>query len=307
MLDLNTFLTTLYVTIDGFCKEQFKPNRRHGPVPSLSVSEMLTLAIYGQWRSFASERDFYRFADAHLRPYFPTLPAYSQFNRLMRLYEPELVHFFRHTVEMARCPDDLYEVIDGFGVATRNCHRHGDGWLPLAANKGICSRLGWFVGFQVMDCVTSEGAITGFGFSPASVKDVRLAETMLALRAEPDPRAASVGEYTDRPYVADKGFAGEHWQYRIQVEYGACVLSAPRTCDSEQWPRWIHRLHASLREIVETVHGKLLNTFRLCTERPHTLDGFRTRLTAKIALHNFCIWLNKQAGRPPLAFADLLG
>jgi hypothetical protein len=24
-------------------------------------------------------------------------------------------------------------------------------------------------------------------------------------------------------------------------------------------------------------------------------------------LHNFCIWLNEQLGRPRLAFADLLG
>jgi hypothetical protein len=27
-------------------------------------------------------------------------------------------------------------------------------------------------------------------------------------------------------------------------------------------------------------------------------------LAAKIALHNFCIWLNVQLGRPGLAFAD---
>jgi len=24
-------------------------------------------------------------------------------------------------------------------------------------------------------------------------------------------------------------------------------------------------------------------------------------------LHNFCIWLNDRLGRPPMAFADLLG
>jgi hypothetical protein len=30
-------------------------------------------------------------------------------------------------------------------------------------------------------------------------------------------------------------------------------------------------------------------------------------LAAKMALHNFCIGLNKQLGSEPLAFADLLG
>ena len=42
-------------------------------------------------------------------------------------------------------------------------------------------------------------------------------------------------------------------------------------------------------------------------ERPHELSGLRARLAARIALHNFSIWLNEQLGRPRLAFADLLG
>ena len=44
---------------------------------------------------------------------------------------------------------------------------------------------------------------------------------------------------------------------------------------------------------------------RLDRERPHLLQGVRTRLAAKVALHNFCIWLNCQLDRPNMAFADL--
>ena len=60
-------------------------------------------------------------------------------------------------------------------------------------------------------------------------------------------------------------------------------------------------------QIVETVYDKLFNTFGLWRERPHELEGLRGRLAARVALHNFCIWLNEQLGRPRLAFADLLG
>jgi hypothetical protein len=35
-------------------------------------------------------------------------------------------------------------------------------------------------------------------------------------------------------------------------------------------------------------------------------EGFQARLAAKVGLHNFCIWLNAQLERPPLAFAELL-
>lgn len=34
--------------------------------------------------------------------------------------------------------------------------------------------------------------------------------------------------------------------------------------------------------------------------------GLAGSLAARVTLHNFCIWLNEQLGRPPLAFADLL-
>jgi hypothetical protein len=51
---------------------------------------------------------------------------------------------------------------------------------------------------------------------------------------------------------------------------------------------------------------KLLNTFRLARDCPHALDGFQARLAAKVTLHNFCLWLNRQLRREPLAFAELL-
>jgi hypothetical protein len=61
-----------------------------------------------------------------------------------------------------------------------------------------------------------------------------------------------------------------------------------------------------VRQIVETVCAKLWHTFRLDHERPHDLGGFQARLAAKMALHNFCIWLHEQLGRPRLAVADLV-
>ncbi|HEX5912627.1 MAG TPA: hypothetical protein VFY54_05795, partial [Rubrobacter sp.] len=73
MLDVDTFLTTLYVMVDDFCHSQ-PPRRRPGPDAPLCESEVLTLAIFARWSRFASERDFYRYATGHLRDAFPTLP-----------------------------------------------------------------------------------------------------------------------------------------------------------------------------------------------------------------------------------------
>jgi hypothetical protein len=56
------------------------------PPSVLRCSEVITLSIFARWSRFTSERDFYRYAEAHLRGAFPTLPERSQFNRLVSSY-----------------------------------------------------------------------------------------------------------------------------------------------------------------------------------------------------------------------------
>ena len=81
MYDVDTFLTVLYVTADDFIKTQPAAAPRPGPAAALCPSEVITLALFGQWRQFTSERAFYRYTLRHLRWAFPTLPERSQFNR----------------------------------------------------------------------------------------------------------------------------------------------------------------------------------------------------------------------------------
>jgi len=137
-------------------------------------------------------------------------------------------------------------------------------------------------------------------------------KTFFALRHQPDPRLPSVGSplvAASEPcyYVVDKGFEGKDRHQTWSQHYGARVVCAPKRNSSKPWPKRLRRWLAGLRQIVESVYDKLLNTFGLARERPHELRGLRARLAAKVALHNFCIWLNEGLGRPRLAFADLLG
>jgi hypothetical protein len=90
--------------------------------------------------------------------------------------------------------------------------------------------------------------------------------------------------------------------------YGARLICPPkRNARKRSWPKRLRRWVASIRQIVESVYDKLFNAFGLWRERPHELEGLRSRLAARVALHNFCMWLNKQLGHPLLSFADLLG
>lgn len=307
-MDMDTFTTTVYVMVDDYCKAQPIAWPVHpGPSPSLAVSEVLTLVLLSRCQVFASDRAFYRYAVRQLRRAFPTLPVYSQFNRLARLALPWLMGFSRWVVAQLRARQCAYEALDTMGCATRNRQRRRAGWLAGEANLGYCNRLRWYEGLNVITSVTPDGVITGFGCAPASTKEQGYAETFLRARAEPQPRLPEVGLPALGDYVADNGFCGAALHAGWAQAYGARVISPPQRHRSRQpWPKVWRRWLASLRQIVETVHDKLLNTFRMERERPHQLQGFRTRLAGSVALHNLCIWLNVQLGRPKLAFADLV-
>ena len=185
MIDTDTFLTTLYVMIEDFCKARLPEERRPGPAASLSRGEVVTLAIFGQWARFQSERDFYRYASSHLRSAFPTMPAREQFNRLLRRYRDAIAAFSLYLVELMAARRHPYEALDSSGVATRDAKRRGAGWLAGQTDIGWSNSIGWYEGFHLHTSVNPQGVITGFCFAPASTKDQVLAEHLFAFRHQP--------------------------------------------------------------------------------------------------------------------------
>ncbi len=307
MLDVDTFLTALYVMTDDFCQSRPQKGQHPGPEASLSPSEVITLAIFARWARFTSERDFYRYASTRLRDAFPTLPDRSQFNRSVRHYLDLIEEMALHLADVMKAQRCPYEALDSSAMPVRDAKRRGEGWLAGFADIGWSNRLGWYEGFRLLVAVDPTGVITGFGFCAASATDQQVAETFFAVRHRPNPRLPSVGSAAAGPYVTDKGFEGAENHRRWLDRYGARIIHPPKRNARETWPKRLRRWVAGIRQIVETVYDKLFNTFGLYRERPHELGGLRARLAARVALHNFCMWLNQQLGRPRLAFADLLG
>lgn len=307
MIDPDTFLTQLYVMVDDVLSDIPLPRRR-GPALALSQSEVVTLALYGQWAHFGGERAFYRHAMAHLRDAFPHLPARSQYNRAVRACHDAIVAVGQRLAHLLDAPTCAYEALDSTGVVTRNSKRRGHGWLDGQANKGWCTRLGWYHGLHLLTAVTPLGALTGFGLAPASVADQDLAESFFAARRFHRHALPEAGAPAGGAYVADTGFEGDDRWHTWVYTYGAAVVCPPKPSHTRAryWPKPLRRAHAARRQIIETVNDRLLDTFGLEHERPHTIDGVRARLAAKVGLHNFCLWLNVHLGRPPLAVADLI-
>jgi hypothetical protein len=126
MLDVDTFLTVLYVMVDDFCYSQ--------------PPKVLTLAIFARWSRFTSERDFYRYAEANLREAFPTLPDRSQFNRLVRscaqLIEAFVLHLVSLLTDAQKCP---YQALDSSAMPLLGTPSAGgmDGWPGMPTSVGL--------------------------------------------------------------------------------------------------------------------------------------------------------------------------
>ncbi len=271
-MHLDSFLVSLYVSVDDWWQANHPPNPRRPGRPGrparLSESEVLTLAILAQWPRFRSERDFWRFAWAHLGGYFPNLCSQSQFNRRVRALESEMRALQEAFAEDLSEPSAVYRVLDTTLVPAivrvRACRR---GLFAGQASFGrSASKTEWVYGFKVALVVSPEGVVTAFGLAPASSDERPIGEALIA---------------SDRheSYLADKGFAGVEWERRWLEDYGALVAATPKNNERRAWSKEDRRWAAGKRQIIEGVIGQLKDFFGLERHRAKkTLGGLLARL-----------------------------
>ena len=305
MLIPETVVIAVYCMVDEYLAGEPPPGPHRGRRPALARSEVLTLALFGQLAGFASERAFWRFADAAWRGLFPGLPSRPQLNRAIRAEAPALTAFGRACARRLDALTAPYEVLDTTAVPTRNAKRRGVGAMPEVTAPGWSVRLGWFVGVRLEVAATPSGVVTGWGFGPGNAQDRALADALLGQRALPAQSVPSAGRPASGVYLADTGFAGREARARW-LDLGADVLAPPQPDSGERWPAAVRSWHRRRRQIVETVFGRLHGAFRLERDRPRSLGGLRARIAAKVALSNALIRLNRDAGRPGLPLAGVV-
>lgn len=190
-LDLDTFLTTVYCIVDDLYRAHCAAHKpvRPGPTPTLSDSELLTLALVAQWQPHRSERAAIRHAAAHWRTYFPALLGQSGCNRRIR----DLCGVLAALAPLlgarvaARGGGGTHAVLDAVPVPVmRRCRgvRHRLFAAEAAIGHGG-SDGDWYYGLHLLTRVSDHGAITGWLAAPADT-DVRWsAETLLRWQRDP--------------------------------------------------------------------------------------------------------------------------
>jgi hypothetical protein len=140
MLDIETHLMALYMMSDGSSRYYLSAEASHpGAQASLSRSEVVTLAIFGQWSQFKSERGFSRSAKAHLlRTAFPSMPDRVQIKRLQWDHRDARVGFGLHLVQLLRASTDVYELLDSTASDPTGNTTDGNFYVVV---KGVAAQL----------------------------------------------------------------------------------------------------------------------------------------------------------------------
>ena len=241
------------------------------------------------------ERDFWCFADAHLRGHFPNLLSQSQFNRRVRALEPELRALQRDLSRKLADGSEVYRVLDTTLVRAivRVRARRKGLFAGQAAFGRSVSKTEWVYGFKVALVADPKGVVTSFGLAPANCDERKVGDALLAA----DGHDA---------YLADAGFSSAAWERRWLEVQGVLVAATPQRTARRAWPERDRRWASGKRQRIEGVIGQLKDLFGLERHRAKTLGGLLARLAAKVAAYTCGQVLNAHLGRPLRRLACLL-
>ena len=339
-MDIETFFTELYVIVDECYKTRIAGSMKThgGPAPKLSDSEVLTIALAGEWRSgvaWDSERGVVRWVNKHGRAMFPNMVERSAFNERVRRLWGALIMIQQMVGEWLSSPQDVYECVDSVPLPAfsngQACREEGH-WLWESRTGHGGTSGGFYTGDQVLASVTPSGVVTGWLVGNADIDERWLLSAFLSARAggttfsgpardphqvrsrQPVPPVGHIGAFQAvgrdlaRPYLADRGFNSLRWQQHWQQHYAATVLSVPPHNDAHRadWSRQDCLWLASHRQIIDTTFGFLVEVFDWQRPAAHSRWGQYTRIAAKIAAYHLGLWLNRRLGRPLRALATLI-
>src|SRR5438874_4648588 len=177
MLEKATVLSTIFTIVDDTMKGSAviqQALKRPGPTPSLSDSELITIALYQELIGEPREDHFFRLYQSSLRTFFPGLNERSRYNRRKRdLWSVILA--VRVSLQLVLDALELEEMaaIDSAPlpcVSYKRSKQASD--FVGTADYGVCSSKAMkYFGCKLHSIVSLSGIILGFLLTPASRYD----------------------------------------------------------------------------------------------------------------------------------------
>jgi hypothetical protein len=282
-MDLETFLIAVYCLVDDALTPILAAQklRQRGPAPILADSEVLAIAVAGEFLGLATDRDLFQYFRRHQAALFPDLTRVHRttFVRQVTNLAPVAAVLWQHLVAelaVAGVSDPGLMIVDSMPVPVchpaRNarCRRFREsatfGKDPLTKR--------FFFGFKFHVRLTWPGVITEAALVPANVHDVTVAPELLH-----DQHGYALGDCA-------------YWSPTVRAALAATGvrLEAPRRLSATEfarWPRWL----VGLRRRIETVLGQLAERYSLKRVWARDLRHLVARCTRKLLSHTVAVVL----------------
>ncbi len=291
--NLDTLATALYARIDDELKASpwLAPARPAvGIAPTLSDSELLTLAVMSALLGYTSERRWLRRADRDFRHLFPYQPGQSGYNKRLRAAPALLTHMIRIlATDTTLWSDDVW-VVDSTPVGcgcSRETARRSDlaGW----AEYGYCaSHSRYFWGLRLHLVCTLGGLPVLFAITGAKADERETLRDML------DTAPEVMDSHPGQTIIGDKNYYGREFEHDLAERR----LKLMRPARKGEPQRAGAHLFKPLRQVIESINQTLKGQLDLERHGGKSPAGVAVRILSRVLALTAAIWHNDKTGQP---------
>jgi hypothetical protein len=271
-------ITTWYAQVDDayqrLCAKLSSPLRKRGPQPTMSDSEVITVALIIETFFQGHEEVGYAFVCQYLHDLFRNLIDLDRFNTRRRQLVGVIEAIRRDLRNQIIDQSDRLRIVDSAPV-TLMTYTRGSRCKSVVGSEYfgvVTSKKGTFFGLRLHATVTADQLIDQWLLAPASATDAKVLDELVL-----DCRNLSI--------IGDKAYNDAELEERLWRKRRIHLLPLRKDNQQTQWTNEIRRILGRVRHRVETVFSTLTTVFNVHRPRGRSLAGHVARIATCVLAH----------------------
>lgn len=264
---------------------------RHGFAPRFSDLEVIALSLTAEALGIDSENLLFVKINAEYRKQFPNIISRRQYNDRRKSLRNPTEHLRKCFAQEIEQSEDTFG-IDSKPVQVCRLSRKGRNQMgktnpEKAPAIGFCaSQNQYYFGYKIHALCSYNGVVHSYDLTPASVHDIHYLNNDVKL------------SFTDCIIVGDKAYINQEIQMDL---FNTCriQLEVPSRCNQLKQHQLPYLLK-KVRKRCETTFSQLDDQFYLNRNYAKNVDGFFTRIVAKITALTVLQYINKFINHKPI-------
>jgi hypothetical protein len=269
-------IVTIFYHVDNFCKkfeEKLLPNKKPvGPKPRMTLSEIMTIAIYFHYSKLRTFKDYYQHIRVYYREYFNRLVSYNRFVELMQTILVPLTMFQLFCLSFAT-KTGIYFIDSTKLVICHNKRIYSHKIFKGLAQRGKDST-GWFYGFKLHFIINENGEIMSFALTPGNISDKNM-DLVDQMTKDLIGRMFGDRGYVSQPLFEKLASRGLKLFTTLRKNMKGCLVNLT------------DKLMQRKRGLIETVNNVLKNTFYVEHSRHRNVTNFVVNVISGLLAYFF--------------------